>query len=164
MTATPRRAHVFLALARAMELATGAEEDFSLRALVLAMRLAEAAGFGEAALRHTFDQALLRYIGCNAETHLMSAFVEDEVALRRDVASADQRNPLEMLPILIRAMRGGAAPPGLFGLLRNLARAAELTRPVLEGHCEVAARLGGRLGLSAPVSRGLSQLYARWDG
>ena len=38
------------------------------------------------------------------------------------------------------------------------------TVSVFSAHCEVAARIGQRLGLSENIQRNLRQLYERWDG
>ena len=68
-----RRADFLMALAYATDLATGHSRDFALRSCVLAMRFAEVAGLDEDTRRSIYHQALLRYIGCNADTHLLAA-------------------------------------------------------------------------------------------
>ena len=78
-----RRADFLMALAYATDLATGQSRDFALRSCVLAMRLAEVAGLDIRERRNVYHQALLRYIGCNADTHLMASAFGDEIALRR---------------------------------------------------------------------------------
>lgn len=78
-----RRADFLMALAYATDLATGQSRDFALRSCVLAMRLAEVAGLDNHERRNVYHQALLRYIGCNADTHLLASAFGDEIALRR---------------------------------------------------------------------------------
>ena len=68
-----RRADFLMALAYATDLATGHSRDFALRSCVLAMRFAEVAGLDQDTRRSVYHQALLRYIGCNADTHLLAA-------------------------------------------------------------------------------------------
>src|SRR3954452_10883245 len=80
-----RRADFLMTLAYATDLATGHSSDFALRSCVLAMRLAEIAGLDENMRRIVYHQARLRYIGCKADTHLLSAAFVDEIALRRDL-------------------------------------------------------------------------------
>src|SRR5258708_9515635 len=46
----------------------------------------------------------------------------------------------------------------------GLAEAASVVRPVLTAHCEVAQRIGQRLGLSEEIRRNLGQIYQGWDG
>jgi hypothetical protein len=70
----------------------GSREDrhFALRSCVLATRLAELAGLGENERRNVYHQALLRYVGCNAYTHLLASAFGDETAMRRDLARGRQ--------------------------------------------------------------------------
>jgi hypothetical protein len=76
-----------MALAYATDLATGHSRDFALRSCVLAMRFAEVAGLHESMRRKVYHQALLRYIGCSADTHLLAAAWGDEITLRRELQS-----------------------------------------------------------------------------
>jgi hypothetical protein len=46
----------------------------------------------------------------------------------------------------------------------GLSQAVAVSRPVLTAHCEVAQRIGERLGLSEEIRRNLGQIYERWDG
>src|SRR2546425_11523426 len=84
-----RRADFLMALAYATDLATGQSQDFAMRSCVLAMRLAEVMRLDTAQRRNVFHQALLRYIGCNADTHLLASAFGDEIALRQDLARID---------------------------------------------------------------------------
>ncbi len=86
---TVRRADFLMALAYATDLATGHSRDFALRSCVPAMRLADISGLDEPTHRTVYHQALLRYIGCNADTHLLAAAFGDEIALRRDLQRID---------------------------------------------------------------------------
>ena len=87
-----RRADFLMTLAYATDLATGHSRDFALRSCVLAMRLAEVADLDVETCRMVYHQALLRYIGCNADTHLLAAAFGDEIALRRDLQRIDIGN------------------------------------------------------------------------
>ena len=44
------------------------------------MRIAELAGLHIRDRRNVYHQALLRYIGCNADTHLLASAFGDEIA------------------------------------------------------------------------------------
>lgn len=77
-----RRADFMMVLAYATDLATGQSRDFALRSCVLAMRLAARLKLGASARREVYHQAILRYIGCNADTHLLASAFGDEIALR----------------------------------------------------------------------------------
>ncbi|HEY0464311.1 MAG TPA: hypothetical protein VGC79_08890 [Polyangiaceae bacterium] len=113
-----RRADFLMTLAYATDLATGHSRDFALRSCVLSMRLAEVAKLDEEMRRNLFHQALLRYIGCNADTHLLAAARGDEIALRRDIAVKTADNHIQSLYSKIGvATRAGAA---LYALERGL--------------------------------------------
>ena len=120
-----RRADFLMALAYATDLATGHSRDFALRSCVLAMRFAEVAGLDEDTRRNVYHQALLRYIGCNADTHLLAAALRrrdhasprpsahrhrQQVGIRRDSSSAPSRESLPDAPPEELA-RGGRARP-----------------------------------------------------
>ncbi|MCW3783314.1 HD domain-containing phosphohydrolase [Defluviimonas salinarum] len=163
-----RRADFMMVLAYASDLATGQSRDFALRSCVLGMRLAELAGFDAELRRNVYHQALLRYVGCNADTHLLSAAFGDEIALRRDLAGRDLGDGAQVGQVFVNAFQR------LFAHLEpeaqkraieaGLASAMQVSVPILNAHCEVAQRIGERLGLSEELRRNLGQIYERWDG
>ncbi len=163
-----RRSDFLMTLAYATDLATGHSRDFALRSCVVAMRFAEIAGYDRTTRRQIYHQALLRYIGCNADTHLLAAAFGDEIALRRDLQRIDIGNRSELAETIVRAItrRFGDAPPAELAkaVERGLAEAMQVSVPILSGHCEVAQRIAERIGLSAEIRENLGQLYERWDG
>lgn len=88
-----RRADFMMVLAYASDLATGHSRDFALKSCVLAMRIAELAGVSEQVRRNAYHQSMLRYVGCNADTDLLSGLFGDEIALRQDLVGLDMGNP-----------------------------------------------------------------------
>ncbi|MFO1143413.1 MAG: HD domain-containing phosphohydrolase [Amaricoccus sp.] len=163
-----RRADFMMVLAYATDLATGQSRDFALRACVLAMRLADAMGLDTAERRKVYHQAILRYIGCNADTHLLAAAFGDEIALRQDLAVTDLGSHSELGAVFVRAFTRAFAdlPPDRLkqAIEQGLAEAVQVSIPILAGHCEVAQRIGERIGLDPEVIENLGQLYERWDG
>src|SRR5450755_2258842 len=99
-----RRADFLMALAYATDLATGHSRDFALRSCVLAMRLARVARLDEEMCRAVYHQALLRYIGCNADTHLLAAAWGDEIALRRDLHRIDFGDRADFAAVFVKAI------------------------------------------------------------
>lgn len=163
-----RRADFLMVLAYATDLATGQSRDFALRSCVLAMRLAKAADLDTNERRNVYHQALLRYIGCNADTHLLAAALGDEIALRQDLARTDMGNMSELGETIARALKRllADAPPEVLARAVNegVAEALHASVPILAGHCEVATRIAQRIGLSQEIQTNLGQLYERWDG
>jgi HD-GYP domain-containing protein (c-di-GMP phosphodiesterase class II) len=163
-----RRADFMMFLAYASDLATGHSSDFALRACVLAMRIAELVGCSEQVRRNAYHQSMLRYVGCNADTHVLSATFGDEIALRRDLVGMDMGDRAQLGSVFIKAFTSHyaeLAPAALEQAIKDgLAQAAAVSRQVLTAHCEVAQRIGERLGLSEDIRQNLGQLYERWDG
>src|SRR4051794_9072726 len=163
-----RRADFLMALAYATDLATGHSRDFALRSCVLAVRFAEVLGLDESMRRKVYHQALLRYIGCNADTHLLAAAWGDEITLRRELHYIDMGNRQEFVETFVRAITrklAGASPEELAKAIeRGLAEGPQVNIPILSGHCEVAQRIAERIGLPEEIRENLGQIYERWDG
>src|SRR5947208_4079321 len=85
-------AELMAALSIATDLGMGQPLEFALCACVLAVRLGDALRLPEADLRDVYYFALLRYVGCNAETHAMASLIGDEIALRQNFATVDAGN------------------------------------------------------------------------
>ncbi len=72
-TTTIRRAEVIAVLSLATDLAMGQPMENALRSCVLAMRLGEALGLAPGDMLAVYWSALLRHVGCNAESHSIAA-------------------------------------------------------------------------------------------
>lgn len=152
----------------ATDLSMGQPIEFALRSCVLGMRLGEALGLSDDELAEVYFQALLRYIGCNAETYAIVALFGDELSLRRDFALVDMANAAEMAAFVLRHLRGanaGAGPlNGALAIAKGLLIAQKASADNIVAHCDAADRLAERLALGAGVRRNLGQIYERWDG
>jgi HD-GYP domain-containing protein (c-di-GMP phosphodiesterase class II) len=163
-----RRGEIIAALSLATDLAMGQPIEFALRSCVLGMRLGEALRLSDEELAEIYFQALLRYIGCNAETYSLVALFGDELALRRDIALADMGKAADMAAIVLRHLRNANAEAGpvdtALAIAKGLLVAQKTSVDNIAPHCEAADRLAGRLGLGPWVRRNLGQIYERWDG
>lgn len=100
-----------MVLAYASDLATGHSRDFALKSCVLAMRIADLAGVSDEVRRNAYHQSMLRYVGCNADTDLLSATFGDEIALRQDLVGLDMpftQGHSRMVSELAMCARSGA--------------------------------------------------------
>jgi HD-GYP domain-containing protein (c-di-GMP phosphodiesterase class II) len=156
------------ALSIATDLGMGQPLETALSSCVVAIRLGESLGLDNDTIRDIYYQALLRYIGCNADTYLLAALVGDELALRRDFAAVDPGEIPAVVDIAVRFIRQANAgePASRMEAIvaRGLLTLPQLTHESFAGHCEVAQRLARRLGLSESLIVCLGQLYERWDG
>lgn len=163
-----RFAGLMACLAGASELAMGQDADHALHSCAVSMRVARAWGLAGSDLRHVYYQSLLRFVGCNADTGVMADIAGDVIELRRAMAPLDAAQAPRVIATLVRQIRAAHADDTAIGaamaVLRGLARAPEFEREIFPGHCEVAQRLGRRLGFDERFVTGLGQLYARWDG
>src|SRR5919198_3259806 len=162
-----RLAEVLASLSIATDLGIGQPMEFALSSCLLAVRLAEKCGYSEEALREVYYQALLRFIGCNAETDWLASIVGDEQELREEIARVDNGNMPAVLYNFIGAILQGNAGDPTMNLVRAIGRgllSSSHIRPMFEGHCEVAQRLAERFGFDKNIIYGLGQLYERWDG
>ncbi len=163
-----RRGEVIAALSLATDLAMGQPVDFALKSCALATRIGRMLALGAEELAEIYYQSLLRYIGCNAETHTMAALFGDEIDFRRAFARIDMGRANEMVALVFGYLRRANADAGILGLVAGVTRGLITSRKVsaenIAGHCEVAERLAERLGLDAGVRRNLGQIYERWDG
>ncbi len=162
-----RLAEIVTALSLATDLGMGQPLEFAMRSCIVAMRLGEALGYSDEALREIYYQSLLRYIGCNVEAHMLAALVGDEQALRADFAQVDQGNNAAVLQLMmhyIRQTTAGAPPLAMIqSLVQGFLKLPQVKNS-FTAHCEVAQRLAVRLGFSPNIVYALGQLYERWDG
>src|ERR1044071_8351053 len=97
-SATVRLADVMAALSIATDLSMGQPVEHAMRTCIVAMRLGDALGFGDAELHDVYYESLLRSIGCNADTAWAASVLGDEIALRTafaEVDTGDQRAVFE---------------------------------------------------------------------
>ena len=168
MPSVVRRAEIIAVLSVATDLAMGQPVEFALKSCFLGLRLGQALGFTGEELRETYYEALLRYVGCNADTYAVAAFFGDEMALRRDLAAIDRANAVERTRAILRAAQRAHAGTPLLSMISGIVKVLALARstgvPIIAGHCEVAERIALRLGLGPAISSNLGQFYERWDG
>ena len=160
-----RVAELTIALSLASDLGTGQPMEHGLRTCWLSLAAAEALGVGPEERSSVYHVALLRFIGCTSDAAATAALAGgDDLAFNAAMAPmlmADSgtgtryflRHLAEDLPVLPRMGR----------IVRALSDPGMAERS-LSGHCEVAARLAGRLGLPEPIPLALGHAYERWDG
>lgn len=162
-----RLAEVLASLSIATDLGINQPMEFALSACILAVRLARKCGYSEDAVREVYYQALLRFIGCNAETDWLSSIAGDEQILRADfheIDSGDINVVVNMFTEAIRKSFAGESPETIDAAVKRGMEGFPHIPAMFIGHCEVAQRLAERLGFDKHVVYGLGQLYERWDG
>ena len=167
-TSDIRLAELMAALSLATDLGMGQPMEYALCVCVLSVRLGEAFGLSENELREVYYLALLRHIGCNAETYRMADLFGNELALRADFATVDSRHTSQVVGLVlhhIRQANEGTSPLNLARVIaQGLLAAPHLMKEEYTGFCEVAQRLAERLGFGESTRIALGQVFERWDG
>ena len=160
-----RRNEVIGVLSLATDFAIGQPLGYGLRSAVASVALARAMGLGPDVEAEAYYHGLLRYCGCTAETDKLNALFGDEIAIRKNFSTIDPADGPEFVRVLMAHVGPARAehPPLAHGD-ENFMNVVGQTVGVFSAHCEVAARIGARLGLPESVQRNLRQLYERWDG
>jgi HD-GYP domain-containing protein (c-di-GMP phosphodiesterase class II) len=157
-----RLAELMAALSIATDLGMGQPMAHAMTTCIVAVRLGEAAGLSETELRDTYYEALLRYIGCNADTHWAASIFGDELALRADFAKLDSADHVRIFEMMLRYIREANSDADPLQLAQAVL--PQLATSFFPGHCEVAQRLATRLGFPESFTQTVGQIYARWDG
>ncbi len=164
-TPSVRRNEVIGVLSLATDFAIGQPLGYGLRSAIASVKLAIAMNLGREVAAEAYYHGLLRYCGCTAETDKLNALFGDEIAIRKNFSVIDPADGPEFVRVLMEHVgpaRSGH-PPLQHGN-DNFMNVVGQTVSVFSAHCEVAARIGARLGLSQNVQNNLRQLYERWDG
>ena len=154
-----------MALSLASDLGTGQPVEHGLRTCWLSMAVADALDLDEAMRSCVYYVALLRFVGCTSdasETAMLAG--GDDIAFNATMAPMLAARSGESTQFFVRHL---AEELPLHRRVGRVARALAdpgMERRSLSGHCEVAARLGARLGLPADVCTALAHAYERWDG
>jgi HD-GYP domain-containing protein (c-di-GMP phosphodiesterase class II) len=160
-----RSLEVLGALSRATDLGTGLPDEHALRTAAIAARLASLAGGDVAEGEVARRVGLLHSAGCTSDAHEAALVYGEDIDFRADYARVDGGRQLEVLAFLLRRLgRGLPAPRRALAVVRLLPGAPARAAQALAGHCEVAARLAGRLGCGEPERSALDFVFERWDG
>ncbi len=125
-------------LAMVGDLSMGQPTDQSIRAAMLAERLALADGAASGACAHVRLVTLLRWSGCTANASGFTTLLGDDVAGRD-------------------AMLTHTLPPGTNMSFTSVA-------PLARIHCEVSGAIAQAMGLPAEVETGLRRVWEHYDG
>lgn len=160
-----RLAEVVAALSTATDMGTGKQPGRGLRIALLALRIAERMELQPAELTRVYYAMPLIMLGCTAESSTAASILGDELAFGATFAPLVSAPRSEMMGWLLRNY---AADERFARRLRRLVRMMTAGRTFFEsanaGHCEVAQRLTGRLGIEEPVLEPLGAVFERWDG
>jgi HD-GYP domain-containing protein (c-di-GMP phosphodiesterase class II) len=160
-----RLAEVMAAMSLATDVGMGQPMEQGLGVCLVAVRFGEELGLGDEDLRRVYDVALLRHIGCTAETVGFASIIGDELAARSKGGSfVDWGRPREALGYMIGTVAGGNPPLRAARMIARLPAAMPRLKEGAVAVCEVAELLAQRFGIETEARAELVSVYERWDG
>ena len=162
--ASVRLAELVAALSLGVDLGFGQPMEHVLRQCLIALRLADRIGLGDAERADVYYTALLINVGCHADAHEQAKWFGDDIELKSGKYDHE-----------FGSVRGAAAAFRLVGSgnppLHRFRVALEFMlegRRDLDGmvseHARIARLLGEELNLSADVLAALGSAYEQWNG
>jgi HD-GYP domain-containing protein (c-di-GMP phosphodiesterase class II) len=152
-------------LALAQDNAFGQPLESQLRSCLLAVWMADEAGFDPALRETVYWVALLRYLGCTGHAHEVATLFGDEIAIRAQTLVHDAANPAEVIRDVIAYATAGKPPDEREQIIRMIQEGArEWAVHNFSSGCEVGDMLAVRLGLDPAVREALGYTFERWNG
>ena len=160
-----RVAELTIALSLASDLGTGQPVEHGLRTCWLSLAVAEALGLDERMRSCVYYVALLRFTGCTSDASETAVLAGgDDVGFNATMAPMLAASSGEGMRFFVRHLAEDLPLHRRVGRVARALADPGVERRSLSGHCEVAARLGARLGLPEEVCTALAHAYERWDG
>ena len=160
-----RLAELCTAISLFTDLGTGQPAEHAMRTTLTAMRLADMVGLVPEARPELYYTTLLRFFGCTADAAATASAVGgDEADFYGAMAPVAMGSTREQLRTMTRAVAPGASRPTRARRLVAMMTDRKGAERTLLPHCEVGARLAGRMDLPDGVAAALGAAYARWDG
>ncbi|MFN2613937.1 MAG: HD domain-containing phosphohydrolase [Actinomycetota bacterium] len=160
-----RLADLLVGLSAVTDLGMGQPIGSAARAGLLALWLADAAGFGADDAHDVYYTSLLQHIGCTAYSHESAGYFADEQSVKRATQLTDFNDPKDIflgyLPSITKAAPAGSRA-------HTFRSALVSSRSITDGYmlsaCEVGFNMARRLGLSHGVQEGLLHIFESWNG
>jgi HD-GYP domain-containing protein (c-di-GMP phosphodiesterase class II) len=159
-----RLAELVAALSLGVDLGFGQPMEHVLRQCMIALRLAELIGLGDAERSVVYYTALLVNVGCHADAHEQAKWFGDDIELK---AAKYQHEPRSLAGAAAALRRVGRGNPPLFRFRVGLEFALTGHRDLdgmIARHASLARSLAAELGLPRAVQDGVGASYEQWDG
>jgi HD-GYP domain-containing protein (c-di-GMP phosphodiesterase class II) len=158
-------AEVMAAMSIAVDIGMGQPIEQGLGVCLVAVRFGELLGLDSDDLQAVFEIALLRHIGCTAETVDFASIMGDELLARASGGPfVDWASPTEALRFLVGHIARTHSPVQAAYKIARLPAAMPRMRAGAVAVCEVASLLATRFAMSDRTREQLVTVYERWDG
>ncbi len=159
-----RLAEAISALSLSIDIGMGQPLEQGMRTCLIATRLAGLVGLDDIDARRVFYLALLRHVGCTAESEMAASFLGDEIVFRSGAMMLDFTKPSAMFPYVLRTVGAGKSPVGRALQIAKMMAGQKTFMGSFAAVCETGQMLAGRLGFDEVVIAGLAQIFEHWDG
>jgi HD-GYP domain-containing protein (c-di-GMP phosphodiesterase class II) len=153
------------ALSLASDLGMGLPVEHVLRQCLIALRLADRLGAGEAERAVVHHAAMVAWVGCHIDAYEQAKWLGDDTVLKADFRRVDLGAVGARPMFVLRHL--GAGRPALERMRLGAAFLKEGRRTVtdmLDNHWRAADALAAQLGLAQAVRDAIEQTFERWDG
>lgn len=161
----PRLAELIGSLSLATDVAAGLAMETAMRTCVLACALAQELRLSREEHVDTYYTALLRFIGCTAFSHEIAEYAGgDDLHFMRVMTPVDAVRPANVLSTIVTKVGAGRGPLTRAAAVAKTLLDPQAPRKLATAHCDLAVKLGDRIGMHAGVLKALGQIYERYDG
>jgi HD-GYP domain-containing protein (c-di-GMP phosphodiesterase class II) len=162
-----RRAELLALLSLGTDLGLGQPMEHIIRACLIALRLGEQLGLGEADRGVVYYSGLLAWVGCHTDAYEQAKWFGDDIYVRSDAHyEFDMGKAGPALAFMARHMGGQSRPFGERARagVAFIAEGRRDLQAMAENHYRATDLLASRLGLGDDVRESLRETYERWDG
>ncbi|MGZ4484965.1 MAG: HD domain-containing phosphohydrolase [Nocardioidaceae bacterium] len=160
-----RIAELVATLSYAADLGLGQPMEHSMRRMVIALRLADRVGAGEADREATYYLGLLTGAYCHADAAEQASWFGDDISFKADAFDLLGMDTAQVIAFLLR--RVGSHGSGVDRARRMASLPITGRRQIgqfLTTHAAVGAQMVQRMGLREDVRRAVAETYEQWDG
>jgi DNA-binding CsgD family transcriptional regulator len=149
----------------ASDLAHDVPAESALRDALVAVKLADLAGWPAGDQSDVYYLALLYHVGCTGAVDAQSRLgAGDDITVRHWLSEIDYTDRPDVMRISLAKLAPHWGPADWAHGMATFMTFRRSVADALANTAEVAAMLSARLGVSAEVTSSLGYAYARWDG
>lgn len=165
MTETIRLAEIIEALSHALDMTEGQPAGHCVRCCFIGMRIGQALGLGEEALRDLYYTLLLKDLGCSSNAaRICELYLADDLKFKRDFKLVDGSFPQILKFVLSHTGMEVSLAERFRGILHIFKNGGEISTSLIQTRCQRGAEIAREMRFSEEVARGILDLDEHVDG
>lgn len=165
MTETIRLAEIIEALSHALDMTEGQPAGHCVRCCFIGMRIGQALGLGEEALRDLYYTLLLKDLGCSSNAaRICELYIADDLKFKRDFKLVDGSFPQILKFVLSHTGMEASLAERFRGILHIFKNGGEISTSLIQTRCQRGAEIAREMRFSEEVARGILDLDEHVDG